>query len=175
MIPKPFSAALPIAHLALRLLIVLNWLFGVFILVLLSATFVDGPWMMKALGISHYPQREAVMTGMRAIAALGLGGIGLNDVILKRLVAMVATVRAGDPFVAANADRLNAIAWVLLALQLLSLIVAGIAEGLSTAEHPLDLDAGFSVSGWLAVILTFVLARVFAEGTLMRDDLEGTV
>ena len=26
-----------------------------------------------------------------------------------------------------------------------------------------------------AVILTFVLARVFAEGTLMREDLEGTV
>ena len=27
----------------------------------------------------------------------------------------------------------------------------------------------------LAVLLTFVLARVFAEGTLMREDLEGTV
>ncbi len=26
-----------------------------------------------------------------------------------------------------------------------------------------------------AVLLTFLLARVFAEGTLMRDDLEGTV
>ena len=33
--------------------------------------------------------------------------------------------------------------------------------------HPLHLDAGFSPSGWLAVILIFVLARVFAEGTLM--------
>jgi hypothetical protein len=39
----------------------------------------------------------------------------------------------------------------------------------------LHLDAGFSPGGWLAVILTFVLARVFAEGTLMREDLEGTV
>jgi hypothetical protein len=26
-----------------------------------------------------------------------------------------------------------------------------------------------------ALLLTFLLARVFAEGTLMRDDLEGTV
>ena len=34
---------------------------------------------------------------------------------------------------------------------------------------------GFSTSGWLAVILTFVLGRVFAEGTLMQKDLEGTV
>jgi hypothetical protein len=37
------------------------------------------------------------------------------------------------------------------------------------------LDAGFSINGWLAVLLTFLLARVFAEGTLMREDLEGTV
>ena len=28
---------------------------------------------------------------------------------------------------------------------------------------------------WLAVLLTFVLARVFAEGARMRDDLQGTV
>jgi hypothetical protein len=38
-----------------------------------------------------------------------------------------------------------------------------------------DLNAGLSPAGWLAVILTFVLAQVFAEGALMREDLEGTV
>jgi hypothetical protein len=31
------------------------------------------------------------------------------------------------------------------------------------------------VTGWLAVLLLFVLARVFDYGTRMRDDLEGTV
>ena len=51
----------------------------------------------------------------------------------------------------------------------------GIGKSISSKAFPLHLDAGFSVSGWLAVILTFVLARVFAEGTLMREDLEGTV
>jgi hypothetical protein len=45
----------------------------------------------------------------------------------------------------------------------------------STPTHPFHLDAGFSVNGWWAVILTFILVRVFAEGTLMRADLEGTV
>ena len=44
-----------------------------------------------------------------------------------------------------------------------------------TGAGILDLDAGFSINGWLAVLLTFLLARVFAEGTLMREDLEGTV
>ena len=113
--------------------------------------------------------------GLRAIAVLGLVAIPLNYVVLKRLLAIVETVRAGDPFVAANASRLQAIAWALLALQLLSLVIGAIAKSVSTPAHPLHLDAGFSINGWLAVLLTFLLARVFAEGTLMREDLEGTV
>ena len=82
---------------------------------------------------------------------------------------------AGAPFVAANASRLQRIAWALLALQLLGLVIGAIAKALSTPAHPIHVDAGFSVNGWLAVLLTFVLARVFAEGALMREDLEGTV
>ena len=85
------------------------------------------------------------------------------------------TVPAADPFVAANASRLQAIAWALLALQLLSLVIGAIARAVSIPAHPLKLDAGFSINGWLAVLLTFLLARVFAEGTLMREDLAGTV
>ena len=113
--------------------------------------------------------------GLRAVAVLGLVGIPLNYAVLKWLLAIVLTVRAGDPFVAANAHRLQAIAWALLALQLLSLAIGTIAKTVSSPAHPLHLDAGFSIGGWLAVILTFLLARVFAEGTLMREDLEGTV
>jgi len=88
---------------------------------------------------------------------------------------MVGTVRVGDPFVAANAIRLNTIAWLLVALQLISMVIGSIGEAIATHENPLHLDAGFSLMGWLAVLLTFVLARVFAAGTLMREDLEGTV
>ena len=43
------------------------------------------------------------------------------------------------------------------------------------SAHPVHLDAGFSINGWLAVLLIFLLARVFAEGTRMREDLKGTV
>ena len=173
--PHPSSAALPIAYVMLRMLIVLNWLFGACILGLLLYTFINEPWTMKALGVTGYPDAEKVMNGMRVIAALGVATIPLNHAILTRLLAIVETVRAGDPFVATNAYRLNAMAWVLLVMQLISLAIAAIAKVISTAEHPLELDAGFSVNGWLAVILSFVLARVFAEGTLMREDLDGTI
>ena len=52
--------------------------------------------------------------GLRAIAVLGLATIPLNYAVLRRLLAIVETVRKGDPFVPTNASRLQAIAWALL-------------------------------------------------------------
>ena len=168
------SAALPLAHLALRVLIVLNWLYGAAILILLVAM-PTSKWIMTALKLPSGPDADRVILGLQAIAVIGLAAIPLHYVVFKRLLSIVETVRAGDPFVAANAARLQTIAWMLLALQVLSLIVGAIVRGISTPAHPINIDAGFSVSGWLAVLLTFLLARVFAEGAVMRDDLEGTV
>jgi hypothetical protein len=172
--PVSSSAALPIAHVVLRILIVVNWLMAAAILALL-VVMPNEQWIMSAFKLSPSLDAERVVMGLRAIAVLGLAVIPLNYVVLKRLLAIVETVRAGDPFVATNASRLKAIAWALLALQLLSLVIGAIAKTISTPAHPVHLDAGFSISGWLAVLLTFLLARVFAEGTLMREDLEGTV
>jgi hypothetical protein len=172
---RSYSAALPIAFVLLRILVVLNWIFGACILALLAYTFVNEPWTMKALGVTGYPDAHKVLMGMRAIAALGVACIPLNHIVLTRLLAMVGSVRIGNPFVAANAYRLRAIAWSLLALQLIGLAIAAIAKTISTAEHPFELDAGFSINGWLAVLLTFILARVFAGGAMMREDLDGTV
>lgn len=171
---KP-AAALPVARTTLRILIILNWLFGGAILALLIAMIVAEQWTFTALGIPPAPEIRPMMTGFRAIASLGLITIPLNHAVLTRLLAIVETVRRGDAFVAANAYRLQAIAWVLLTLQLLSLVIGAIGAAISSAAHPLHLDAGFSPSGWLAVILTFVLALVFAEGTLLKEDVEGTV
>jgi hypothetical protein len=158
----------------MRILIVVNWLIVPVIVALLFVV-PNEQWIMSALDLSPSLEAERVVMGLRAIAVLGLVTISLDYAILKRLLAIVETVRAGDPFVAANASRVQAIAWSLLALQLLSPVIAAIAKALSTPAHPIDIDAGFSINGWLAVLLTFLLARVFAEGTLMREDLEGTV
>jgi hypothetical protein len=169
------SSALPIAYLFLRILIVLNWLYGAAILGLVAFTFINEPWFMKAIGFPAVSDARPIMTGLRAIALLGVAAVPLNHLILTRLLRMVETVGRGDPFVAANAYRLHAIAWVLVALNLLSMIIGWIGKTISSKEFPLHLDAGFSINGWLCVVLAFVLARVFAEGTLMREDLEGTV
>ena len=169
------SSALPLARGTLRTLVILNGLLGAAILALLIATVVAERWTFTALGLPPSAGTEPMMMGMRAIALLGLIAIPLNHAVLRWLLAIAETVRKGDPFLATNARRLSRIAWVLLALQLLSLVIGGIGTSISTVAHPLHLDAGFSPSGWLAVILIFVLARVFAEGALMREDLQGTV
>lgn len=168
------SAALPIAYVVLRILIVVNWLMVAVILTLLFVV-PNEQWIMRSFNLAPSPDAERLVMSLRAIAVLGLVAIPFNHVVLARLLAIVQTVRGGDPFVAANASRLQAIAWSLLALQLLSLVIGAIAKSVSTPAHPLHIDAGFSINGWLAVLLTFLLARVFAEGALMREELEGTV
>ena len=173
--PKTQSTALPIGYVVLRILIILNWLYGACILAILTYSFINEPFLLRALKLASLQENPGIAAGLRAIAALGILTVPINLAMLKRMLAIVDTVRAGDPFIAANAYRLNAIAWLLLTVQLISLVIAMIGKAVSTPSHPLHLDAGFSPGGWLAVILTFVLARVFAEGTLMRQDLEGTI
>ena len=171
---QSYAAALPIAELVLRILTVLNWLAGVAITVLLLVS-PHEQWIMSAFKLSPSAEAGRLVMGLRAIAVLGLVAIPLNHAVLKRLRAIVDTVRAGDPFAAANVSRLESIAWVLLALQLLSLVIGAIARIVSTPTHPIHVDAGFSIYGWLAVLLTFVLARVFAEGARIRLKVEATV
>jgi hypothetical protein len=165
---------LPVASVVLRVLVVLNWIYGGIVLAILVGMLAAQQWTMTALGVPPSAETEPMIQGMRMIAVLGLVGVPLNYVVLARLLAMVDTVRAGDPFVATNATRLLVIAWAVLGQQVLQLVIGLIAKAVSTPIHPLRISA-FSTGGWLAVILLFVLARVFAEGTRMRDDLEGTV
>ncbi len=121
------SAALPITHVVLRILIVVNWLGGAAILALLIVL-PNEQWIMSAFKLTPSPEAERLVMGLRAIAVLGLAAIPVNYAILTRLLAIVETVRAGDPFVAANASRLQAIAWALLTLQLLSLVIGAIGK-----------------------------------------------
>src|SRR4030095_10569270 len=142
--PISSSAALSIAYLLLRIRVVVNWLGGAAILALL-VVMPNEQWIMSAFKLSPSPEAERLVMGLRAIAVLGLASIPLNYVVLKRLLAIVGTVRAGDPFVAANASRLQTIDWVLLALQILGLVIGAIAKAVSTPAHPIHINAGFSI------------------------------
>lgn len=172
---QPIPATLSVSRIVLRFLLALNWVYGSAIFFGLVASLVAETPTMTALGVIPSDTTQPLINGMRAIALLGLVSVPLHFLILKRLLGIVESVRGRDPFVEQNARRLQAIAWALLGLQLLSLVIGGIANMVSTPANPLNLDAGFSTGAWLAVLLLFVLARVFGEGARMRTDLEGTI
>src|SRR5207245_4366653 len=111
--PASSSAALPIAYIVLRILTVVNWLMGAAILALL-VVMPNKQWIMSAFKLSPSPDAERLVMGLRAIAVLGLAVVPLNYLVLKKLLGIVETVRAGDPFVATNAHSLQMIAWALL-------------------------------------------------------------
>lgn len=115
-----------------------------------------------------------LIVAMRLLMMTGLVAVAVAWVIITRLQAIIATVAAGDPFVAANARRLQAIGWALLGWQLADLAMGGVT--IWTARIGAD-TGGWTpnLAGWLVTLLVFVLARVFAAGTAMRDELEGTI
>lgn len=159
----------------IRGLIVLNLLYAAGLVLLFAASLVAGDALFDALGVRQGAHRPQLVLGMRTMMVVGFLAAGVVDRVLRQLLAIVGTVRAGDPFVADNARRLETIAWWVLAGEVLRLAIGAIAWAASTPAQPLDVDVGFSLAPWLAVLLLFVLARVFAEGTRMRADLEGTV
>lgn len=171
--PRPDTLAL--TRTVLRVLIRLNQLLGAGILVLLVASLVAESAVMGALGAPPTDANARLILGMRLIAVLGIAAVPLTHLVLTRLRVIVDTVRDGDPFVVENAARLQRIAWAVLGLELLHLGVVAVAASVSTEQAPLDIGSGFSATRWLAVLLLFVLARVFEQGASMRDDLAGTV
>ena len=172
---RSYPDTLSLSRRVLRALITLNLLMGALILALLIASLIAEAWVMRALGAGPPEGNSTLFLGMRLIMVIGLAAVPVVHFVLTRLLAIVDAVRDGDPFVVANAARLQQIAWAVLALELMHFAVGLIAASVSTAAAPLNIGWGFSLTRWLAVLLLFLLARVFEQGARMRDELEGTV
>jgi len=165
------AQALSVARPLIVGLTVLNLLYAISITALLCSSFITEGWPWKALGFDLATMHAQAPNGLRAIMVIGIVVGAIVHTILRRLLAMVDTVRGGDPFVIDNARRLHVIAWSVLAIELLRLLVLAISTGVSLPGQM----TGLTPAPWLAVLLLFVLAGVFAHGARMRTDLEGTV
>jgi hypothetical protein len=160
---------------ALQVLTGLNVVYAVGLVVLLGASIlVPGP-LLTALSGAGGAVAPGVITGMRLMMVVGMAAVPLAHIILTRLRSMIGTVRDGDPFVLENARRLNIIGSALLGIELLHLVIGVIAKSDAFTTSGIHVDWSFSFTPWIAVLLLFVLARVFQQGAHMRADLEGTV
>jgi len=163
--------ALAAARPIIRGLTLLNALYAIGLAALLGFSFFIEGWPQRPLGFDLVHAHPMAGFGLRMIVVIGLICAAIVHLILRKLLAIVDTVRFGDPFILENARRLDAIAWSVAALEGLRLVVAAIA---AAVWEPGKVDA-FSFAPWLSVLLLFVLAGVFAHGARMRADLEGTV
>jgi len=155
--------------LLLRVLIALNLVALALFLLILAGSFTNV--VATAIAEDHPgASRETLLLSVRSVMLIGILVVPFAHILLTRLRDIVRTVEAGDPFVPSNADRLKTIAWCLLVIQLLDLAFGGLAYVVDP-----KFDWSFGLTGWIAVVLLFVLARVFEHGTAMRDELAGTV
>ncbi len=112
--------------------------------------------------------------------ALGLiaAGIATCLVLLRflfELRGIIASVGTGDPFIPENASRLQRMAWLALAIQAIGAILASVAWFMGDKIHAMEIKISSSGNGFIMALVLFVLARVFREGTRMREELEGTI
>lgn len=171
---QSYSAALGISHFLLRILRVLNLAVGAGIVVCFVASFIFEPAFIAFFGKDPARLNPGLLMGaLRFWVVLALPAIAAVHIQLSRLLAIVETVRLGDPFLPENAVRMKTIAWCQLLLQLMNLCSGVMVTIVNAAGSKMDWT--FSAAGWVAVVLLFVLARVFEEGARIRGDLEAMV
>lgn len=161
----------------LLVLLVLNWVcvagFAALALVLLSP--VGGDHAVAALSRIYPPDQAALLVRATIwLMAICIAAGFAVHILFRRMLAIVATAIAGDPFTLANAQRLRAVGWALLAIQILDLVF-GVLSVIIDSRTGEGLGWSPSVGGWIAVLMVFVLARVFEQGSRMRDELAMTV
>lgn len=162
------QALLALSALVLVVAIPILAIFGADIAAELPGEFADAAFVMPTLPLL-------------AIMALALAVVVLVFLFLENLRRIIATVGQGDPFMPINAQRLTAMAWLMLAVEIITIPMAALGAYLLTAFDPVDgalhaeVDLEFSFSGLILVLTLFILARVFRQGAEMRGELEGTV
>ena len=158
----------------IRLLNAFNWAVGVVFVVLLAASFLAEPRFLDAISAQHGPRSAALLGDMRLVLGIALMMAPAAWLLFNRLLAILASVEAGDAFIAANGARLRTIGWALLAIQIVDLLYGAIAVRISASSGEY-LGWSPSLGGWIAVLLVFVLAQVWTQGAAMRDELDATV
>lgn len=158
----------------IRLLNLLNWVVGVAFAVLIAASFFAEPLFIAELEPRYGTRSPALLTDMRLVLAIALVVAPAAWVLFNRLSAILASVEAGEAFVAENGRRLRTIGWAWLAMQITDLFFGVVAVRVSASSGEY-FGWSPSIGGWIGVLLLFVLAEVWTQGAAMRDELEGTV
>ncbi len=137
----------------------------------------DRRWLLDSVHDAH----AAAVHGSDLFLhfCIGLGSIVallvLCLVFLRHLARLLRSAAGARPFTHANAQRLQRMAWLMLAMEVLSIIIGVYASWMGPDFAWMEVGGGMSITGLIAVLMLFVMAHVFAVGTAMREDLDRVV
>jgi hypothetical protein len=180
MTAKPRDPLLAAARILLILMMAMTAFFAAACaaLVPLAPVLFKDKLVPALLGKGYPPETFSlllIVAGILAVCAV------LGFLFFRHLYRIVGSVGDGDPFIPVNAERLSAMGWIVVGVNVAVLPLAGIvgwvaryAEELDPRNH-IHVGSGFDLGGILLALILFILARVFREGARMREELEGTV
>lgn len=131
-----------------------------------------GAGLMGGLkGADVDPHSNFELTGRLTLLGAFLA-CGFTWWIINRLRRILLSVNQGDAFEFANVKRLQSVGFGLLGIQLTAILLAIVAPQ-AIGQSVTDYD--FSLGSWLGILVVFILAEVFRQGSAMRDDQMATV
>ena len=145
---------------------------GITVVLALSIIIPDfGAGVVEGLNVKHDLNNNIEIAGRLTLLGAALA-VGLTWWIINRLRRILLAVNHGDAFEPANVGRLQAVGFSLLGIQLTALMLSVVAP-ISIGESPADYD--LSLGSWLGILVVFILAEVFRQGSAMRDEQLTTV
>lgn len=148
---------------------------GVIVVLCIPAVLIWGGEFVNAADLPPLTMNLKLLIALLLAGVAGLLYLGWR--FFRAMQAILRSVGEGDPFIPANAARLTAMAWIMLAINVLSIPLAALGMYIAdlAGEADVHTEAGFDAGGLVLILTLFILARVFRKGTEMREDLEGTV
>ena len=145
---------------------------GVVVVLALSMIIPEfGATVLEALNENRVQAGAITVTGRLTLLGAAIS-TGLTWWIINRLRRILLSVNQGDAFEPANVGRLQAVGFSLLGVQAAALLLATVAP-LSIGESSIDYD--LSLGSWMGILVVFILAEVFRQGSAMRDEQMTTV
>lgn len=141
-------------------------------LLALISTLVVPEFLAGALDATRDANAELAYPAKVSLSALMAGGFFAclsTWLIIDRLRRIFRAVNEGLAFDVANVGRLHLIGAALAGLEVSALVIKVLAPLGDGPRFELDLGA------WLGVLIVFMLAEVFRQGSQMRDDVQATV
>lgn len=119
---------------------------------------------------------ENVAPGRLFVAMVGIVVFSVGIAfVCSQLSRILSTLADGDPFVPENGPRLTRIALAIAAIEVVRTVFTLIIAATVDLGDNYEVSIVINLAVWGAVIVLFVLAQVFREGTRLREEEKMTI